>query len=133
MPFSICLEPPSKLCITENRKYMRKRSSVQHYVETCGFKIRLMLHNIIQCTDIQWWHMSLHTVQSELSTKKKQVVILTVLVQPFTLNISPSTARLMQRMEFEMLVPEMRLSGCKTRKPCSLSTNQDPPSEWPSR
>lgn len=49
---------------------MRKRSSVQHYVETCGFKIRLMLHNIIQCTDIQWWHMSLHTVQSELSTKK---------------------------------------------------------------
>lgn len=51
----------------------------------------------------------------------------------FTLNMSPSTARLMQRMELEMLVPEMRVSGYKTRKPCSLSTNQDPPSERPSR
>lgn len=51
----------------------------------------------------------------------------------FTLNISPNTARLMQRMELEMLVPEMRLSGSKTRKPFSLSINQDPPSDWPSR
>ena len=32
-----------------------------------------------------------------------------------------------------MLVPEMRLSGSRTRKPCSLSTTQDAPSEWPSR
>lgn len=51
----------------------------------------------------------------------------------FTLNICPNTARLMQRMELEMLVPEMRLSGSKTRKPFSLSINQDPPSHWPSR
>lgn len=51
----------------------------------------------------------------------------------FTLNISPSTACLIQRMELEMLVPERRLSGSKTRKPCSLSTTRDPPPERPSR
>lgn len=49
-----------------------------------------------------------------------------------TLNSSPSTARLMQRMELEMLVPDTRLSGRKTRKPLSLSINQDPASDWPS-
>lgn len=50
-----------------------------------------------------------------------------------TLNKSPSTALLMQRMELEMLVPEMRLSGSSTRKPCSRSTSQDPLSGRPSR
>lgn len=107
VPFSICFEPPSKLCIPTQRKHRTKWSS-QH---------------ILWCKNIQRRHRSVY----------KNWFDVIVIVRTSTLNMSPSTARLMQRIELEMLVPEIRLSGSKTRKPCSLSMTQRPPSGWPSR
>lgn len=114
VPFSICFEPPSKLCMTNNKKPSRQHSG-EHENK----------HNR------EWNWRS----RRDLSVATQKVLghVGRMRWLFLTLNISPNTARLMQRMELEMLVPEMRLSGRKTRKPFSLSINQDPLSDWPSR